>query len=144
MEKTFLNKDQVENFLMDLFTNCIDNSADYEDEIEDYAHFTAQSICDDMKRYVHMESTRMDGNFADISADWNYIPDFVDSEIRPWGNFDDIVKSIDDGTISDDDLENFQQWAFDWFLTAFGTWGLCYNFQTLIGDLEYEREEYAD
>lgn len=141
--KQLLNLEVVEETLRNLYTNCIDNAEDFESEIEEYASINAQSICEDMRKYVHQKDTRMDGNFCNIREDWEETPDFIGSEVKPWGKFSDVVKSIDDETISDEDLEKFQKWCLDWFFRAFGTWGLCYNFQTLISEIEYERENEA-
>ena len=140
MQKEFLNYTKVYDDFVELFLNCIDDAEMYEDVIEDYAHNAAISTLEDMRKYVHQQDTSMSGNFADIRQDWNVIKDFVISEVEPWGDFDEIISTIDEGTISDEDLEKFQTWCLEWFYTAFGTWGLCYNFQTLISELEYERE----
>lgn len=145
MRKDFLNYDNVYETFLNLFKEVIENyGMDYgmwESETEMYAENSAMETLESMKRYVHQKSTRMDGNFCNIREDWEYTPEFIGSEIIPWGKFDDVIKSIDDDTISDEDLEKFQTWAFDWFFRAFGTWGLKYNFGTWISELEYEREQ---
>ena len=83
----------------------------------------------------------MDGNFCNIREDWECCPEFIGSEVKPWGKFDDVIKSIDDETISDKDLKKFQTWAFDWYFRAFGTFGLTYNFGEWISEMEYERKQ---
>lgn len=141
MEKDFLNYDNVYETFLNLYKEVAENyEYDYSEECEIYAEITTKETLESMKRYVHQKSTRMEGNFANIRQDWDDIPDFVASEVKPWGKFDDVIKSIDDGTISDEDLEKFQEWALDWFFTAFGTYNLKYNFATMISELEYERE----
>ena len=145
MEKDFLKYDDVYESFLNLCKQVIEDfGKDYgtwENICEDYAHNSAIETLDSMKRYCHRKNTRMDGNFCNIREDWEETYDFIGSEVKPWGKFDDVVKSIDDGTISDEDLEKFQTWALDWFFRAFGTWGLKYNFGTLISELEYEREQ---
>ena len=135
----------MEQTLLDLYKNCLDdeNAQKYESIIEEYANINAQTIVDDMNRYVHQKDTKIIGNFCNIREDWEVTPDFIGSDVKPWGKFSDVVKSIDNGTISEEDLKKFQQWAKDWFFRAFGTWGLCYNFQTLISEMEWEEEQEA-
>ena len=142
--KDFLNYDDVYETFLNLFKETIENyGMDYgswESETEDYAASSAFETLDSMKRYVHRKDTSMSGNFCNIREDWEDTPEFIGSEVKPWGKFDDVIKSIDDETISDEDLKKFQTWAFDWFFRAFGTFGLTYNFGNFISDLEYERE----
>lgn len=141
--KEFINFEDMEQTLLDLYKNCLDdeNAQKYESTIEEYANINAQTIVDDMNRYVHQKDTKIIGNFCNIREDWEVTPDFIGSNVKPWGKFSDVVKSIDNGTISEEDLKKFQQWAKDWFFRAFGTWGLCYNFQTLISEMEWEEEQ---
>jgi hypothetical protein len=143
--KEFINFEDMEQTLLNLYKKCLDenDAAKYESTIEEYAHINAESICEDMNRYVHRKDTRMDGNFCNIREDWEETYDFIGSEVKPWGKFDDVIKSIDNKTISDEDLKKFQTWCKDWFFRAFGTWGLCYNFQELISEMEWEEEHAA-
>lgn len=143
--KEFINFEDMEQTLLDLYKNCLDDESvqKYESTIEEYANINAQTIVDDMNRYVHQKDTKINGNFCNIREDWEVTPDFIGSDVKPWGKFSDVVKSIDNGTISEEDLKKFQQWAKDWFFRAFGTWGLCYNFQTLISEMEWEEEQEA-
>ena len=148
-KKDFLNYDNVYETFLNLFKEVVEDYGYdydyYEEEVSWYADNSATETLESMKQYVHQKSTRMDGNFANIREDWDDIPNFVESEVKPWGKFDDIVKSIDDGTISDEDLQKFQTWALDWFFTAFGTFGLKYNFGEFISDREYDRRrEYEE
>lgn len=143
--KDFLNYDNVYETFLNLFKDVIkDYGLDYgsfECDTEAYAERVAEKTLESMKKYVHMRDTRMSGNFCNIREDWESTINFVGSEVKPWGNFDDVVKSIDDETISDEDLKKFQTWALDWFFTAFGTFGLKYNFGNFISEIEYEREQ---
>ena len=132
--ETFLNlcKDKLKSFGIDY--------GKYENVSEEYAHDSAIETLSDMKKYVHKKDTRMIGNFCNIREDWEYCHEFIGSEIQPWGKFDDVIKSIDDETISDEDLKKFQTWALDWYFRAFGTFGFTYNFGDYISELEYEEE----
>ena len=143
--KDFLNYDNVYETFLNLFKETVESyGMDYgswESETEDYAATSAMETLESIKKYVHRKDTKMCGNFCNIREDWEYCPEFIGSEIQPWGKFDDVIKSIDDETISDEDLKKFQTWAFDWYFRAFGTWGLTYNFGEWISELEYEREQ---
>ena len=141
--KQFINQEDMEQTLLELYKGCLEEKdvAKYESIIEEYAEINAQTIAEDMNKYVHRKSTKIDGNFCNIKEDWEETYDFIGSEVKPWGKFDDVIKSIDNETISDEDLAKFQQWASDWFFCAFGTWGLCYNLKELISEMEYEEEK---
>lgn len=143
--KEFLNFENLEKALQEVFVNYItdDEAATYEEFIEDFAYITAESICHDMKKYCHRADTQIAGNFCDIRQDWEETSAYIGSEVEPWGSFDDVVKSIDEETISDEDLKKFQTWCQDWFFRAFGTYGLCYNFYSFICEFKYEEERHA-
>jgi len=143
MDYTFLNEQKHYEAILSIFKGVLKNSDDpteYEWFAEEEAERIAASDVKDMEKYVHMSDTKLFGNFANIREDWDYIPDFVGSEVKPWGRFDDVVKSIDDKTISEEDLAKFQEWCSDWFFTAFGTYNLKYNFATDLGELAYYDE----
>lgn len=138
--KEFLDLDSMFHTLKEILTEeAGDNAAEYEDIIEDYAYHLAESFVRDMRKYVHQKDTKLIGNFSNIRLDWDYA--LENREIKPWGKFDDVVKSVDDGTISDADLKKLQTWCSDWFFHAFGTWGITYNFNSFIAELEEEEEE---
>lgn len=143
--KDFLNFDDVYESILNIYKEVIEDFGyehreDFYDLAEERATFSAIETLDSMRRYVHMKNTRMEGNFCNIREDWNITRDFVESEVKPWGDFDNIIASIDDETISEKDLEKFQTWALDWFFTAFGTWGLSYNFGEVLSERIYEEE----
>lgn len=142
--KDFLNFDDVYDSILNIYKGVIEDFGyehreDFYDLAEERATFSAIETLDSMRRYVHKKNTHMDGNFCDIRDDWNH-PGFVESEVKPWGDFDAVIASIDDETISDKDLEKFQAWALDWFFTAFGTYGLSYNFGEVLSERIYEEE----
>lgn len=138
--KEFLNYDKLYSNITGLLKEVAKSyDTDYSDECESYADELARRTVDDMKIYVHKKDTKIVGNFCDIRYDWEH-PGFIPSEIEPWGSFTDVVKSIDDNTITDEELTKFQQWASDWFFYAFGTYNLRYNFGSYLSELEYEKE----
>lgn len=140
--KDFINYDDMYEALKEILTDALneDEVSKYEDEIECHAEIYAQNAVESMRKYVHQKNTRIEGNFCNIREDWEDTPEFIGSEVQPWGKFDDMVKSMDDDTISDEDCKKVQTWCMDWYFRAFGTWGLTYNFQSYISELEYEEE----
>ena len=142
MEYTFLNEQKHYDNLLEIFMGEVKN-CEYPDDYEWFAEEQAEQLTErhieQMDKYVHKSDTKIWGNFCNIREDWNY-PGFVHSEVEPWGNFDDVVKSIDDKTISEEDLSKFQQWCEDWFYTAFGTYNLKYNFGTDLDEVIYSDE----
>ena len=151
MAKDFMNRDNVYDGFLSLFKEVTKNYGydiyEYESFIEEYTFRLTEKTLYDMKQYCHRKDTKMCGNFCNIREDWEETQGFIDTEIKPWGKFDDVVKSIDEETISDEDLEKFQEWALDWYYTAFGTFGLKYNFgdflMMCVEELEKENEDAA-
>ena len=141
----FLNKDNVYDSIIGICEDALGEDYNtWESVAEDFAECVANSILEDMRKYVHLKDTKMGGNFANIREDWDVITDFVQSEIKPFGRFDDVVASIDNATISEEDLAKFQEWCLDWFYTAFGTYNIKYQNQTIVADMEYEESEEDD
>lgn len=142
MEYTFLNEQKHYENLLEIFMGVVNNyegSESYEWFAEEEAERLAARHIESMKEYVHQRDTKLYGNFCNIREDWDH-PGFIRSEVEPWGRFDDVVKSIDDKTISEQDLEKFQQWCEDWFFTAFGSYNLEYNFATDVSEIAYSDE----
>jgi len=147
--KEFINFDSMYECIKGIYTDAIDNAEDHEDLIEDMAYNVAQGIVRDMRKYVHQNDTKIVGNFNNIRSDWDYIKDSFwvakdenseAVEIKPFGKFDDMVKGMDEGTLTDEQVWIVQQWCEGWFFETFGTYNLKYNFQNFIGELEYEEE----
>ncbi len=136
--KSYLNYNRVYNYLIDLCNDALDEMGDlhdnYDDYVEEYAAASAESIIADMDRYIHQPDKTILGNFNKIDRDWNS---------KHEQSFDDMVKSVDNETISEQELDYVQEWCFDWFLDTFGTFGLKYNFESSISEneMEYEYEE---
>ena len=142
MEYTFLNEQKHYENLLEIFMGVVNNyegSENYDWFAEEYAEQLTECHIEQMDKYVHKSDTKIFGNFCDIHYDWNN-PGFIHSEVEPWGDFDEVVKSIDDKTISEQDLAKFQQWCEDWFFTAFGSYNLEYNFATDVSEIAYSDE----
>lgn len=142
MAYTLLNRDKHYAALLEELT---DEAKNYYDELgedmcqelaEEEADRLADSHVKTMQEYSHREDTSQWGNFANIRQDWNN--NFVRSEVEPWGDYDAMVKSMDEETISDEDKDKVQQWCEDWYWEAYGTRWLRYNFAETLGNLAYE------
>ncbi len=144
-----------------LYRECLEN---YEDggEFElyindlfetDYIRTTAFEFAvktnEEMKKYLHMDSHRMCGNFADIERDYPRYRTGVWWSSEYAGNdyfdlFPEMVKRLDaaeDSELADDDREYLSQWYF----SAFGTYNIQYNFANDLEELHRCLEEdYAD
>lgn len=125
--------DEAKNYYDDLGEDTASGLA------EEEADRLADSHVKTMQTYGHDKDTSQWGNFANIREDWNN--NFVRSEVEPWGDYDAMVKSMDEETISDEDKAKVQQWVEDWYWQAYGTRWLRYNFAETLGNLAYEAEQ---
>lgn len=103
----------------------------------DYAGELYKKLQQQMYDYVSGTDYKMSGNFANIAWDW-------DHDHKDGIKFADLRKKLLDG-VNDADTDEFSTWAIDWFFHAFGTYNMCYNFATDLGEeaavLEQEDEE---
>ena len=110
-----------------------------EETVEKYIKEHAEKIVKDFDIYVHGD-TDIPGCLMDIKINWN-----KDNIMAM--DFDDIIKDIDDyykylekGLLHDriqkidyeTHLNIFQDYAFEWFFRAFGTYGFEYNFINFV------------
>ena len=135
----FLNKGNLYESILNVCRDALkDEYPRWQSVSEEFADYKANSILEDMRKYVHLKDTKMCGNFANIREDWDDIKDFVESDVEPFGKFDDVIESIDNATISEEDLAKFQEWCLNWFYTAFGTYNIKYQILCTIADIECE------
>lgn len=152
MKKEFIRYEDVyrelEELLLPIYRN-LEKEAKEDEEFElideetarDYIEETAEKIVKDFDTYVHGD-TNIPGCLMDIRVNWN-----LDNMMAM--NFDDVIKDIDDyykylekgllhDVIQKTDYEThlsiFQDYAFEWFFRAFGTYGLEYNFRNFVAD----------
>lgn len=133
------DKDEFEQYINDLYGS--------EDYLNEQAHEFAIRTNEEMKRYLHMDNHRMDGNFANVKNDYTqyragtyWISDFEGSDEEYYGFFPDMVKRLDaaeDSERADDDRE----YLSSWFFFAFGTFDIKYNFSNDLQELHYSLEE---
>ena len=141
-----------------IYRGCLDNfedSQEFEQYINDlygdqnYIKTAAWEFAvdanEDMKKYLHMSSHRMDGNFANIEQDYpkyrtgTYWSSEYDGDDY-FGLFPEMVKRLDsaeDSERADDDRE----YLSSWFFFAFGTFGIEYNFSNGLEQIHYDLEE---
>lgn len=137
------DKEEFEQYINDLYGS--------EDYLKQCADEFASQANEDMKKYLHMDNHRMDGNFANIAKDYpNYRTGTYlasESKIGPkeyYLLFPRMVERLDaaeDSERADDDRE----YLSSWFFFAFGTFGIKYNFSNDLAELHYDMEEcYED
>lgn len=140
-EIEYINIDEMQQELEKLYRDASCDAQAYESIIEEKAFIVARNINRNLKSYVHQKDTSIYGNFGDIRVDWNQTHEWIKSEVTPWGDFDEIIKSIDEKTISDENLDKFQKWTRDWYFQVAGKYWLKYDYQEMEANLEYEREK---
>lgn len=99
----------------------------------------------DMKKYLHMSSHKLIGNFADIAQDYPVYRTGCRCSLDYDGNdyhnlFPEMVKRLDaaeDSARADEDRKILS----DWFFEAFGTNNITYNFSTELSELHYQMEK---
>lgn len=121
---------------------------EFDDEtLRELAWGVTERMNEDMKRYLHSGEYRMVGNFANVLDDYaryrtgtfDYF-DFGHDVDRKM--LDAMIERLDAGTDSpraNDDRVFLSGWIF----TAFGTFGLMYNFGNMIADALYNYEKEA-
>ena len=139
--KQYIDYENMFATVLNLYKEAVDDEvySRYEEEVEECAHNVALETVNSMQKYVHLKDHDMCGNFANIELDWNYGKMHF-SDVIPFCSFSEMVAGMDNDTLSDAQVKAVQTWCIDWFFYAFGTFGITYNFQSWISDLEYERE----
>lgn len=138
-------REMIDGEYEDILKGCDDKERQYyemawqiwDDCGYDYAAELCKKLQQQMYEYVSGTDYHMDGNFANIAWDW-------ERDHKDGIKFYDLRKKLLDG-VKDADTDEFSTWAIDWFFHAFGTYNMCYNFATDLGEeaatLEQEDEE---
>ena len=138
-------REMIDGEYEDILKGCDDKERQYyemawqiwDDCGYDYAGELYKKLQQQMYEYVSGSDYKMFGNFANIQWDW-------DDDHKDGIKFADLRKKLLDG-VKDADTDEFSTWAIDWFFHAFGTYNMCYNFATDLGEeaatLEQEDEE---
>lgn len=124
---------------------------EYDDEtLREMAWCVAARMNEDMKKYLHQDNHRIDGNFANILDDYAfYRTGMYHYDRAGIANdrkmLDAMIKRLDAGVDSpraNDDRDYLSSWIFK----AFGTFGFRYNFGSMLCDslYTYEHEMAVD
>lgn len=133
MEKNYISIDAMKERLTEIFSEVIDSLEKNEiDIIEDYidieerAEYMAERFNADMKKYLHMDSQRIMGNFNNARTDYE--------RENEGQKFSEMVTRLDNGENTPRAKED-REWLTSWFWETFGTYNIKYNFSTEIGEL---------
>lgn len=139
-----------------LYRECLEdyeNSEDIEEYLADFEGFNVQSLAwdftmkanRDMKKYLHMQNHRMEGNFANIEDDYpahitgtRWSSEYAGDDY--FRLFPQMVARLDSAEDSERAKED-RAYLEDWFFDAFGTYNIKYNFSNWLSEIVYMREE---
>ena len=112
-----------------------------DDWFDEYSFELASEFDSDMKTYLHTYDKSIAGNFGRIDLD------YCKHITGEYGYNDKLIEDLVNRLDSEDKSEQTQQdlnYLTDWFFDTFGTYGITYNFETLVCDMldewELERE----
>lgn len=141
-----------------LYRECLDsyyNAEDIEEYIVDICGKNIQTLAweftlkanRDMKKYLHLPSQRMPGNFADLYMDyphhrtgtfWAF--EYEGSVSEYLSLYPDMVARLD--AAEDSELANEDRAYLDeWYFKAFGTFWITYNFNNDLAEIAYSLEQ---
>lgn len=103
------------------------------DEAKDFYNELGEDTCQGL---AEEESDRLADSHVETMREYSH-----QSDTSQWGDYDDMLKAMDEETISDEDKAKVQQWVEDWFWTAYGTRWTRYNFADTLGQFAYEAEQ---
>ncbi len=119
---------------------------EFDDEtLREIARCVAARTNGDMKRYLHSGEYRMTGNFANVLDDYaryrtgtfDYRNFGCNVDRKMLGAMIERLDAGEDSPRADDDRNFLSGWIF----TAFGTYGLRYNFSGMVADSLYYHEK---
>lgn len=108
------------------------------EQIMDYAMEVASTLNENMKDYLNQKDHHMAGNFMNIDYDYPRFRECKPAEER--GIVADMIKRLNDGDTSKQSDED-RDYLTDWLMDAFGTFGLSYNFGSVLSEGIYAEEE---
>lgn len=139
-----------------LYRECLENfddAEDLEEYIADIFEKNIQSLAweftlkvnREMKKYLHLNDQRMNGNFADLSMDYPkhrtgvwWATDYDGDDY--YDLYPAMVARLDaaeDSEQADKDREYLEEWYFE----AFGTYNIKYNFSNELEEIHSMMEE---
>ena len=141
-----------------LYRECLedcDNPEDIEEYIADLYGKNIQSLARDfalesnrdMKKYLHMQNHRMDGNFANIEEDYpaHITGTYWSSEYAGDDYFRLFPKMVARLDAAEDSKQADEDRAYlmDWYFEAFGTFGIKYKFQDTLSEIACVLEQQS-
>lgn len=154
----YIGVESFANTIENLYRECLDNYDNAED-IEEYLadccgkniqklalEFTLKANRE-MKKYLHLPSQRMPGNFSDLRMDYpnhrtgTFWASEYEGSVSDYLNlYPDMVARLDaaeDTKQADEDRAYLEEWYFK----AFGTFGITYNFSNDLAEIAYSLEQ---
>ena len=146
------------NTIENLYRECLDNYDNAEDIEEYIADIFGKNIQGlawefalkanrEMKKYLHLPSQRMPGNFADLRMDYpnhrtgTFFASEYDGPVAEYLNlYPDMVARLDDADDSEQANED-RAYLEEWYFKAFGTFGITYNFSNDLAEIAYSLEQ---
>ena len=100
-----------------------------------------------MKKYLHLPSQRMPGNFADLRMDYpnhrtgTFFASEYDGPVAEYLNlYPDMVARLDAAEDSEQANED-RAYLEEWYFKAFGTFVITYNFSNDLAEIVYSLEQ---
>lgn len=140
-----------------MYKDCLDGFGDNAD-VQEYLNniFDDESLIEKandfafetnewMKVYLHQKSHHIDGNLNDIDINYPHYRTGV-FWAHEYGSREEYEKFVPDMIKRLDDAEDSKRADDDrrylslWFFETFGTYGIKYNFDTELSEIEYEYE----
>ena len=115
-----------------------DNFSD--EALEEKAREMTDEFNEEMVEYLHHKDHSICGNFNNIEYDYNLFRNGEVAYNLPL--FNDMVKRLDANCV-DEQTKRDRDFLNDWFFETFGTFGIKYNFEDEISEMQYEYEEMA-
>lgn len=148
----YLDLSYLKNKLVNILTNARNEMTDDEnknivesnfddDYIDEYADCMVYEFNADMKKYLHQNSTRIDGNLNNVNYDYN---NHRNGEVKINYPLLNDLKNRLDNNAQDPQTKSDRHWLVDWFFDTFGSWGIKYNFQETISETCYIELEQAN
>lgn len=130
----YYNAEDIEEYIADCGCN-----------IQSLAWGFAKKINRDMKSYLHMKEHTISGNFANIERDY---PAHItgtrwSTEYGGDDYFDLFPQMVARLDAAEDSKQAFEDRAYleEWFFSAFGTFGIEYNFNDELGEISCKLKE---
>ena len=152
----YIGVESFANTIENLYRECLeefDDAEDLEEYIADIFEKNIQSLAweftlkvnREMKKYLHLNDQRMNGNFADLSMDYPkhrtgvwWATDYDGDDY--YDLYPAMVARLDaaeDSEQADKDREYLEEWYFE----AFGTYNIKYNFSNELEEIHSTMEE---